>query len=132
MSNYTNDFHSIISIAPVEGWRVVSLDEGTENGIWIDPMAGWLTVAETRICKRTFQPIEDQPPLTERPREVRPGVYTDFMEDASESDSFWKVLAPGQPEPTPDEIKAEHEQRATNARARAAREAKRLRSIPAT
>ncbi|MGP5698498.1 hypothetical protein ACTXPA_06035 [Glutamicibacter arilaitensis] len=110
MTNNTFTGYEELSLSPVNGWRVVYLDDSTESGIWIDPMIGWLTQAMTIFSSTTYKPIDDQPTLTERSRVIVPATVSDdlgFAEDATRVDTFWKVLAPGAPEPTADEIAAE-------------------------
>ncbi|MGO2779707.1 hypothetical protein [Glutamicibacter arilaitensis] len=118
MTKANHKSNHIISFSPAEGWRVVHLDDDAPSGFWIEPMAGWLTVAETEICSRTYNPVENQPPLTERRRDVRPAVFADFMVDVSEEASFWKLLAPGQPDPTPEDVADKREELAVLARRR--------------
>ena len=71
-------------------------------------IVGWEIQAETILDTRTGTPIEDQPPLTERPRQY---VMIDIdihgiTGEVDDSNQLWKVVPRDTPEPSESELKA--------------------------
>lgn len=70
-------------------------------------IVGWEIQAETILDTRTGTPIEDQPPLTERPRyyvmiDIDSSGITGVVDDTNQ---LWKVVPRGTPDPHEDEVK---------------------------
>jgi hypothetical protein len=57
------------------------------------PMVGWLTLVETKVDKKTGEPIEDQPPKAERPTRRCPAYAdpaTGQVRDATKLDNYYR------------------------------------------
>lgn len=118
MSNWWNtiDFHP----AP-PGWRVVYLYPQIRQTF---PIAGWLI--QDRYTQGVVDPypvsidLDSEEQVLGRRRRVIPGIVTEVYDWAvqaiddnhEDNDNIWKVLAPGEPDPTDEEEQAERARRA--------------------
>ncbi len=101
------------------GWRVAHVSEidieGYTNGLFIAPLPGWLVQVENRFDERTGWNDDDQPPRAQRERRIIAASHSGSQLEAIDYqyESFWYVLSPDEPDPTPAETRAELTARAT-------------------
>jgi hypothetical protein len=108
------------------GWRVVWLDEDTpdtgEGLMVIGPMAGWVTGIDDRSGETVIE-------AATHCNGLRYGTAPSsaWVCPATEAAGFpggvWKILAPGEPEPAPEEAASEFKRREARYEARQRREA---------
>lgn len=97
-------------MCPADGWRVVYIHEPDEDGPgWSGtPLAGW------GIFEVTEHPVKGEVGVpVERDREIHGVVATSEGEVycTAEMANLWRYLAPGEPDPTPEEVAAEQARR---------------------
>ena len=93
-----------IDVRPAEGWRVALL---TPGGLGIEPMPGWLIQEEVQYDDVT---LEDTG-MTGFRRIVACVSVDGDLEPLDEVGGVWRVIGPGQPEPSPGQVAAEMELR---------------------
>jgi hypothetical protein len=88
-----------------DGWRIVYLL--TDGTIEYEPMPGWLIREEVEYDSNTFEDIA----VTGHRTVVAAQLVDCTLIPADDHSSFWHVLGPGQPDPTPEEAAAEQARR---------------------
>lgn len=110
MTRYTfpRSIYQTIDFKPDNTWDAWHFSQ--ENpAIFAWPIVGWEIRAETLLDPRTGREIDDQPPLTERPRII---VMVDMDNsgvtgDVEEGNQLWKIVPRGTPLPDRAEFEAE-------------------------
>jgi hypothetical protein len=102
-----------VDVRPVQpGWRVVHIVEGNSGPTTsIGPMAGWLIQERQRFIEGETDGKPRQPNAERRviAGEPTPDGYADPVNQES---TFWLVLAPDEPEPSPKDLERELARRA--------------------
>lgn len=98
----THDFQA------VEGWQILDWIIQADPGQYtITPMPGWLTLVEIEVEHPGGHPfpasLQDHYPQR-RIVPARLDPYSGRLKDATISPRFYRILAPGQPEPSHDEV----------------------------
>lgn len=91
------------------GWRVIHLGHDAPSRTWTDawsarPLAGWLIREDDNGDRQVVAADVDEDGEVLRVRVGLPNV------------SAWYIAGPGDPDPTPDEIRAELDARAVDGR----------------
>lgn len=99
--------HDPESLTPAPGWRAVYL---------LDDPPGWSAepLVCFAICHITTKPCTGPSRVVdELGREVHGYVYADdYIACAEDVGNYWRYLAPGEPDPTDDQVQAARSRRA--------------------
>lgn len=97
--------HQLIDFKPDNSWDAWFFDHERPI-VNVAHVVGWEIQAETMIDADTYEPLLNQPPLTERPR--RAVMVTMSMngdrDDIHRGDDFWQVVPRGTPLPEHNEL----------------------------
>jgi hypothetical protein len=109
MTSETYKTYEPISISPADGWRAAYIHEPREGGAgWsAEPLIAWA------VYEVTTRPIKGST-AHERSegRQILGVVFGEgYAQCPEETSNFWRYLAPGNPDPSPAEIKAEQAER---------------------
>jgi|SRR5690625_1151976 len=96
---------NIYDFRPVEGWHVYYF-YSEKPEVYKQVMPGWLIMVENQYDTRNLEDRTDQPPIAERRRSVVAAAFDETAGFVHEADDWnlYMVQAPGQPEPTSEEI----------------------------
>jgi hypothetical protein len=107
-----DDFYEVcevLSLCPADGWRAVFIYDSADGspGWDTDPLLGWGVFTVT-----AYRSGDDADEGSNRGREIH-GVVLDgsYADRADSVDNFWRYLAPGAPDPAPEEVADELEER---------------------
>ena len=100
--------YSPVSLSPADGWRAIYLhepDEG-EPGWSAEPLIGW------GVFDVTHHPVRGESGLpTEPVREIHGVAMQDTAFCVADVANFWRYAAPGDSDPTDEEVAAERARR---------------------
>ena len=108
------------------GWRVVWLDDDEPGTMVTAPIAGWITGTDEKSGETVIEAATHCPGvLFGEAEQSQPCVYP-VSGSVSRPGGVWKILAPGEPLPSPEQAAVEGKRRVARYEARQAREARRV------
>ncbi len=111
-----------LSMIPADGWRAAYIQPAEDGGPgWSsEPLIAWAVYEVTERSEKN----DIETGARSMPREIAGAVWGGYMMNPEEISNFWFYMAPGSPDPSPEDVAQQQKVRAADDERRAAARAR--------